>query len=110
MIGPAGSAISWPDNYFNLSDLGSPVPHTMTGHWAALIGYIGSNPPAPGSFHSRSTLTEAQKIFLVGRRFLGSAPRPGTLWLSINDDAYSGFRADNRGQVVASITDQRATD
>jgi hypothetical protein len=104
--GPDGAAKLWPDNYFNLKDLGvcKYCARTMTAHWDALVGYIGSNPPAVGSYTSKSVLLEAKKIFLVGGRYgVKGAPRDGTLWLNINADSYSAYTIDNSGSVNVYI-------
>jgi hypothetical protein len=104
-VGPSGSTRAWPDNFFNLTDLGvcSVCARTDADHWDALIGYIGNSPPAPGSYTSKAALPEAKKIFLVGGNFNANAPRTGRLWLAMNADAYSGYTVDNSGQVTAII-------
>jgi hypothetical protein len=104
-VGPDGSSLSWPDNFLNLTDIGtcSYCAHTQTPYWAALIGYIGNAPPSPGSFVSASVLTEAKKIFLVGSNFSTIVSSSGILWLNFNDDAYSGNSTDNSGHVAATI-------
>jgi hypothetical protein len=40
----------------------------------------------------------------VGSNLDGNWPYTGELWLSFNDDAYSGNTSDNSGQVTATIT------
>ncbi len=93
------------DNFLNLRDIGvcSWCARTAVAHWAALIGYIGYNPPGPGSYVSRRVLPEARKVFLVGSRYRHAAPRSGPLWLNFNDDAYSDNTSDNRGWVRTTI-------
>ncbi|MGH8908343.1 MAG: hypothetical protein ACRD0K_17995 [Egibacteraceae bacterium] len=102
---PNGSMMEWPDNFLNRADIGACnfCATTATEHWAALIGYIGNAPPPAGSYTSTSVLSEAQKVFFVGRIFQGSALQSGTLWLNFNDDAYSNITSDNSGQVMAAI-------
>ncbi len=104
--GPDGSPQLWPDNFLNLQDIGSCAfcASTPTPHFAALIGYIGDAPPAPGSYTSTSILPEAQKVFFVGSNFGVSIARTGVLWLNFNDDAYSNFTIDNAGQVTATVS------
>jgi hypothetical protein len=106
MVGPDGGKPWW-DTYLNLTDIGLCVtctPKTDSPHWAALIGYIGNAPPAPGSYTSVAILPEAQKVFLVGSSLVTDTVYSGTLWLGFNDDAYSGSTGDNAGQVTAVIT------
>lgn len=95
------------DNFLNLTDIGvcGGCATTQTPHWGALIGYIGNNPPAAGSYTSTSILPEAQKVFVVGSNYQASAPLAGELWLTFNDDAYSANTGDNAGQVTATVTD-----
>ena len=104
--GPAGSADPWPDNFFNFADLGvcNYCAQTATPHWGALIGYIGDNPPAPGSYSSVAVFPEVTKIFYVGEEYATSAPATGRLWLAKNADAYSNYTSDNRGQVEAAVS------
>lgn len=106
-VGPDGYTQQAADNFLNLTDLGacSTCASTQTPHWGALIGYIGNNPPAAGSYTSTSILPEAQKVFVVGSNFQSGAPFAGTLWLNFNDDAYSANTGDNAGQVTATVTD-----
>jgi hypothetical protein len=109
MVGPDGSTQAWPDNYFDLQELGvcNFCAKVKTSRWEALVGYVGSDPPPPGSYQSASILPRAQRVFLVGSSFQSTAPATGMLWLAINDDAYSGNGADNAGRVIASITAAR---
>ena len=109
--GPDGYTQQSPDNFLNLTDIGScsSCASTQTPHWGALIGYIGNNPPTAGSYTSPSILPEAQKVFLVGSSFGVSIARAGELWLNINDNAYSANTGDNAGQVTATITDTTNT-
>jgi hypothetical protein len=104
--GPDGSPQLWPDNFLDLQDIGSCAfcATTPTPHFAALIGYIGNAPPAPGSYTSTNILPEAQKVFFVGSNFDATITNIGTLWLNFNDDAYSNFTFDNAGQVTATVT------
>lgn len=104
-VGPNGSTKAWPDNFFNLTDLGvcNVCARTNVGHWDALIGYIGNSPPAPGSYTSKAVLPEAKKIFYVGGSYSANAPGTGRLWLAMNADAYSGYTVDNSGQVTATV-------
>lgn len=110
-VGPAGSTKAWPDNFFNLTDLGvcHVCARTKVGHWDALIGYIGNSPPRPGSYTSKAVLPEAKKIFYVGDSYRANAPRTGRLWLAMNADAYSGYTVDNSGFVVAMLYGDGAT-
>jgi hypothetical protein len=78
-------------------------PDRHPPHWGALIGYIGSAPPAAGSYTSAAVFPEVTKIFYVGENYEASAPASGRLWLNKNTDAYSNYTADNRGQVEAAI-------
>jgi len=106
-VGPAGSKDAWPDNFFNLTDLGvcNVCARTKVGNWDALIGYIGNSPPTPGSYTSDAVLSDAKKIFLVGANYSASrAPGTGRLWLAMNADAYSGYTVDNSGQVTATVS------
>ncbi len=104
--GPDGSTQPNADNFLNLADIGfcSTCASTPVPHFAGLIGYIGDNPPAAGSYTSTSILPEAQKVFFVGSNFDNTTPSAGKLWLNFNDDAYSGYTVDNSGQVSATIT------
>ena len=104
-VGPNGSTKAWPDNFFNLTDLGvcNVCARTNVKHWDALIGYIGNSPPAPGSYTSKVVLPEAKKIFYVGGSYSANAPGTGRLWLAMNADAYSGYTVDNSGQVTATV-------
>jgi hypothetical protein len=83
MVGPDGSSMEWPDNFLNLVDIGACAycATTPTPHWAALIGYIGENPPGPGSYTSYDVLPEAMRIFVVGSSFITNSVLAGTLWL-----------------------------
>lgn len=103
--GPDGSAKPWPDNFFNFADVGACAycARTATVQWGALIGYIGSSPPAAGSYISTAIRPEAAKIFFVGSNYKASAPATGRLWLNKNADAYSNYTADNHGQVSATV-------
>lgn len=105
-VGPDGSSQSWPDNFLDITDIGTCAycAQTRTPYWAALIGYIGSSPPAVGSYTSASVLPEARKIFLVGSNLSTIVSSSGILWLNFNDDAYSSYTVDNYGQVTASIS------
>lgn len=132
-VGPNGSSTAWADNFLNTTDLGvcAYCASHATPHWAALIGYIGSNPPGPGSYAGEGAgyssvestpvestpeavaqysvyvppaYSEAQKVFFVGGNYHAYASSEGTLWLNFNDAAYSGVTSDNWGQVTASIT------
>lgn len=105
-VGPDGSSTQWPDNFLNLTDIGvcAYCATTNTPYWAALIAYIGSAPPPAGSYTSTSILSEAQKIFVVGSNYSGTAANTGTLWLNFNDDAYSNATGDNSGQVTATVS------
>jgi hypothetical protein len=104
--GRDGANFAWADTFFDLADIGvcAFCAQTRVGNYATLIGYIGSNPPAPGSYTSTSVLPEAQKVFLVGSNYHGSAATTGTLYLAFNDDAYSGNIFDNSGSVTASVS------
>jgi hypothetical protein len=106
LVGPDGSQLTWPDNFFNLQDLGvcAYCATTKTGNWAALVGFIGRAPPSLGSYTSTAVRQEASQIFLVGSSLTTTTSSGGELWLSINDDAYSGVNTDNSGTVQASVT------
>ena len=103
---PDGSAEPWPDNFFNLADLGvcSSCARTLTENWGALIGYIGNSPPPAGSYTSTAVRSEAEKIFYIGANFQETASNDGRLWLNKNADAYSGNTVDNTGSVTATVT------
>ena len=103
--GPDGGNAQSPDNFFNLTDLGvcSTCATTSARHWGALIGFIGDQPPQPGSYVSKSTRGLAKRIFLMGRQYSGTAPRSGRLWIGFNDDAYSGYTADNHGSASVAV-------
>lgn len=106
LIGPDGSTIAWPDNFLNLDEIGvcASCAKVPTPHWAALVGYVGSAPPSPGSYAgSMDVLPEARKVFVAGSRSATVSSTPGTLWLAMNDDAYSGYTADNVSDVTATI-------
>jgi hypothetical protein len=104
--GPAGSATRSADNFFNVADLGvcQFCATTKTVQWGSLVGYIGSSPPEPGSYASKSVRSRALKIFYVGRHYEAWAGFAGTLWLDKNADAYSNFTSDNHGHVTARVT------
>jgi hypothetical protein len=105
--GPDGTAKPWPDNFFNLADLGvcQYCAKTKVSEWGALIGYIGSTaPPADGSYTSTAILSQALRIFYVGASYEVEATESGTLWLNKNADAYSGYISDNSGRVTAKVT------
>jgi len=106
MVGPDGSDQPWPDNFLNLTDIGqcASCASTSTAHWAALIGYIGANPPQAGSYTSTSVAGDAQHVFLVGSNLTSTTQITGELWLNFNDDAYSDSTSDNFGQVNAQVT------
>lgn len=103
---PDGYTQQSADNFFNLSDLGAcaSCASTPMPNWGALIGYIGNTPPAAGSYTSTSVLSDAQKVFVVGSSFQSNTKPAGKLWLTFNDDAYSGYTSDNAGQVTAIVT------
>lgn len=103
--GPDGVEQPWADNFFNYADIGvcNFCAQTQTAHQGALIGYIGSSPPAAGSYTSTAVLEEASKVFYVGGNYGASAPASGRLWLNKNTDAYSAYTVDNSGQVEATI-------
>jgi len=105
-IGPDGYSEPWPDNFLNLSDLGacSFCATTPAARWGALVGYVGAAPPAVGSYTSDSVRPSAERVFVVGSNFRATTPATGELWLAFNDDAYSGYTADNLGSVSASVT------
>ncbi len=111
LVGPDGRAQPWPDNFLNLTDLGAcaSCATTNTPHYAALIAYIGSAPPAAGSYTSTAVLPEAQKVFFVGSSYSSTAANTGQLWLGFNDDAYSGNTGDNSGTVTATVTTTSAS-
>lgn len=104
IVGPDGASIPWPDNFLNRADIGvcGFCATTRVQHWGALIGYIGDNPPQVGSYVSQNVLPEANKVFLVGSSFVTRTVLAGTLWLNINDDAYSGNTMDNDGELNAN--------
>lgn len=106
--GPDGAAKPWPDNFFNLANLGScsSCATTKVREWGALIGYIGSAPPKDGSYTSSAILTQALRVFYVGASYAAEATESGELWLNKNADAYSGFTSDNSGHVTAKVTVQ----
>jgi hypothetical protein len=106
--GPGGARTASADNFLNLSDLGScnACAGTATARFGALIGYIGESPPAPGSYTSAEVRPEAARVFLVGSRFAGNAGDGGELWLAHNDGAYSGYAADDSGEVAAQVSAQ----
>jgi hypothetical protein len=111
--GPDGISKLWPDNFFNVNEIGvcNVCAKQLTPHQHALIGYIGNSPPAPGSYTSSRVRPEAAKIFYVGSHFRERAPLSGRLWLNKNTDAYSNYTVDNRGKVIATVTvsEQRAS-
>jgi hypothetical protein len=108
--GPDGFGYSMmsPDNYRNISDLGvcGTCATSAYPEWAALMFYMGSDPPQPGSYTSTAVAPQADRVDYVGSSLTTtkSWPYPGELWLGINDDAYSGNTSDNYGQVTAVIT------
>lgn len=104
--GPDGYTKKVADNFLNLTDIGvcASCATTPTSFWGGLIAYIGSSPPAAGSYTSTSIRPEAKKVFFVGSSFGVSIARAGKLWLTFNDDAYSANTGDNAGQVTATIT------
>lgn len=104
--GPNGAATPSPDNFFNLADLGvcDYCAKTATTQWGALIGFIGTSPPADGSYTSTAVRPRALKIFYVGGRYEARVLTSGMLWLNKNADAYSGYISDNSGHVDARIT------
>jgi hypothetical protein len=103
--GPDGIETPWPDNFFNFADIGVCMycAQTATAHWGALIGYIGSSPPAAGSYTSTAVFQEATNVFYVGGNYEASTPASGRLWLNKNTDAYSNYTVDNGGQVETTI-------
>jgi len=104
--GPNGAAKPWPDNFFNLADLGvcADCATTDAPNWGALIGYVGTAPPPPGSYASTAVRPQALRVFYVGGSYEAQALASGPLWLFKNADAYSGYIADNSGHVTAKIT------
>lgn len=104
--GPNGAAKTWPDNFFNLADLGvcADCATTKVPAWGALIGYVGNTPPAPGSYASAAIRPQALRVFYVGGNYEAEVLETGSLWLFKNADAYSGFTADNSGHVTATVT------
>jgi hypothetical protein len=104
--GPDGSAKTWPDNFFNLADLGvcQDCATTKVAEWGALIGYVGSAPPAAGSYASTTIRPAALRVFYVGANYEAKATESGKLWLGKNADAYSGNTSDNSGHVTAKVT------
>jgi hypothetical protein len=126
---PDGQAMSWADNFLNLTDLGVGryEAKTSTPHWDALVGYIGPtdpsdplfNPPERGSyaspvFQSRPYLREqAMRVFPVFPKYDPSRPhathnvmqvkQAGRLWLTFNADAYSNYIVDNSGSVTVTV-------
>lgn len=104
VVGPDGEVSPWRDNFLNLTDVGNSIATTDTPHFAALIGYIGNNPPPFGSYTNPSILPDAQRVFLLGSNVTTSAAFQGPLWLNFNDDAYSGNTSDNSGSVTATVS------
>jgi hypothetical protein len=104
--GPDGAAKSWPDNFFNLADLGvcSDCATTQVPNWGALIGYVGDSPPVPGSYASAAIRPQALRVFYVGGNYEAEVLKTGPLWLFKNADAYSGYTADNSGHLTAKVT------
>jgi hypothetical protein len=104
--GPNGSAKPWPDNFFNLADLGACADCATTDvpNWGALIGYVGGSPPASGSYTSTAVRPQALRVFYVGGNYEAEVLHNGPLWLYKNADAYSGYTVDNSGHVTARIT------
>ena len=111
-VGPDGSNISWGDNFLNLTDIGKCTfcAGTLTAHWAALIGYIGSNPPPVGSYANTTTwIAEGAKVFFVGSDSTTTSIYSGSLWLAFNDDAYSANTSDNSGEVTATASNAQGS-
>lgn len=104
-VGPQGSSNAWPDNFLNLTDLGvcADCAPTHTAGWEALVGYLGSAPPAAGSYTDTSIRPQAERVFLIGAQFRSRAQFSGELWLAFNDDAYSDYTTDNSGNVTATV-------
>ena len=104
-VGPDGSSIAWGDSFLNLTDFGScwGCAGTLGPSWAALVGYIGDNPPPPGSYTDASEYAEATHVFLVGSGTRATADRSSELWFAMNDDAYSGDTSDNSGDMTVSV-------
>lgn len=109
MYGPTGSPNPWTDNFLNLTDLGvGPYEaKTPTKYQDALVGYIGSSPPARGSYTSPNVRPEAERVFPVfpvgvTSSYLKVMER-GCLWLAFNADAYSNYTVDNSGTVKVFI-------
>lgn len=78
-FGPDGAPQGNADNFLNLQDIGvcAVCAATPAPHWAALIGYIGDNPPGPASYTSLSVLPDAQRVFFVGSAYNAGAPFSG---------------------------------
>jgi len=106
LVGPNGYTKPWPDNFLNLQDLGvcPSCATTPARHWGALVGYIGTAPPAAGSYTHRASRTAAERVFPVGNSFRSLVESTGELWLAFNDDAYSGYTVDNGGRLRVRVT------
>jgi hypothetical protein len=104
--GPDGYVTESADNFFNVQDIGTcaDCATTVTPYWGALISYTGASPPAIGSYTSTGVTSDANLIIRVGSQFTESSRYSGKLWLGFNDDAYSGYTADNSGEVTVTIT------
>ncbi|HZS87845.1 MAG TPA: hypothetical protein VFE42_10205, partial [Chloroflexota bacterium] len=50
------------DVFTNLQDIGHSTTTVLLPHYAALVGYIGATPPAPGSYANPSILPQAQRV------------------------------------------------
>src|SRR5579883_615619 len=92
------------DVFTNLQDIGHSTTTVLLPHYAALVGYIGATPPAPGSYANPSILPQAQRVFLAGSNVATRALYGGTLYLAMNDDAYSGGVGDNGGSLTAKVS------
>lgn len=107
--GPQGPGTSWPDNFLNLTDIGVGryQAKTLTPYWDALVGYIGSSPPARESYTSPKVRPEAERVFPVfphgGTSSYWKVAEGGCLWLAFNADAYSNYTVDNSGEVVVDV-------
>lgn len=100
VCGPDGSS-GWFDHFLNAYHLSG-----RTDHFGALIGYIGSSPPAIGSYadlNETRRLSYIANMVLLGSNASVTAPVSGTLWLGMNDDAYSANCSDNGGGITATV-------
>jgi hypothetical protein len=106
--GPDGFSAStgvqyWGDQFFSTTRNGQgSVP------LGALIGYVGTTPPAVGSYSSMST-SDIQNtmahLLAIGSSATFTVPYSGELFLGMNDDAFSGYDwNDNLGFVTAAVT------